>query len=132
MDRVVLRYVDGRVVKGQPIDFTPVEGHFQVRRLGQTQACRVELRDLKAVFYVKFFDGRPFYRDRKEFRAGGNPGGARKVVVRFTDGEEMYGWTRMYSATGPGFFVYPTDSDSNNERVFVVNGPCIRDVEFPE
>jgi hypothetical protein len=131
MDRMIVRYADGRVVKGHSSDFSPLRDQFHVRRLGRQDNAPVSLDELKAVYYVKFWDGRPFRSEAKGFPAlGTRPG--RKVIVRFHDGEELYGVTQSYAPTQRGFFVYPADPESNNERVFVVNGPAVSEVAFPD
>jgi len=43
-----------------------------------------------------------------------------KVRVDFLDGEVIYGMTHGYSPSRKGFFVFPADKDTNNERVFVI------------
>ncbi len=53
----------------------------------------------------------------------------RKVRVLFTDGELLVGTTQGYDARRPGFFVFPADTESNNERIFVVRG-AIQQISF--
>lgn len=131
MDRLIVRFADGRVLKGRSQDFSPLRDQFHIRRLGRSEQFAVSVEDLKAVFYVKYFDGKPFRKAPKGFPATtARPG--RKVIVKFSDGEELYGVTQSYSPGQRGFFVYPADMESNNERVFVVNGPAVADVAFPE
>lgn len=127
--RVVARFSDGRVLKGQQVEFSVTGSSFLLRPLGKKKPEAVELKDLKAVYYVKTFDGRPFYRKVRGFLEPEQKGGQR-VIVRFADGEELYGTTRMYSAADPGFFVYPSDPDSNSARIFVINGPSLAEVLF--
>jgi hypothetical protein len=43
-----------------------------------------------------------------------------KIRVDFLDGEVMYGMTHGYAPSRKGFFVFPADKDTNNERVFVI------------
>jgi hypothetical protein len=42
-------------------------------------------------------------------------------MVEFKDGEVLFGYTLTYSSQGFGFFVFPGDPGSNNEKVFVVH-----------
>ncbi|GMV43385.1 MAG: hypothetical protein AMXMBFR64_51010 [Myxococcales bacterium] len=131
MERMIVRYTDGRVVKGQSNDFSPLRDQFHIRSLGKRDNAPVALTELKAIYYVKYWDGRPFHKEKKTFPAlGTRPG--RRVVVRFADGEELFGITQSYSPQQKGFYVYPTDPDSNNERIFVINGPSVAEVSFPE
>jgi hypothetical protein len=45
----------------------------------------------------------------------------KKVVIEFKDGEKLFGYTLSYTSLGFGFFVFPGDPDSNNEKVFVLH-----------
>ncbi|NUN14432.1 MAG: hypothetical protein HUU55_12450 [Myxococcales bacterium] len=129
--RVVARFSDGRVLKGQQVEFSLTDSSFLLRPLGKKKPEAVDLKDLKAVYYVKSFDGRPFYRKVRGFVSPDTVGGQR-VIVRFADGEELYGTTRLYSTDDPGFFVYPSDPDSNSARIFVINGPSLAEVKFTD
>jgi hypothetical protein len=73
------------------------------------------LADLKAVFFVKKFDGNPDYKERKEFTEKDSPQG-RKVEVAFADGEIMQGSVLGYNPKEIGFFLFPVDPLSNNLR----------------
>jgi hypothetical protein len=42
------------------------------------------------------------------------------VAVRFKDGELLCGYTLTYSPAREGFFVFPSDAQSNNLRVYVL------------
>ena len=53
----------------------------------------------------------------------------RKIRVVFTDGEILVGTTQGYDSKRPGFFVFPADTDANNDRVFVLQG-ATREVAF--
>lgn len=82
--------------------------------MGKTQ--RMAFKDLKAVYYVKSFDGQfdksLFYRDP---RAMGAP-----VIVEFKDGELLRGHTfTNYNQDQPRFHVIPEDENSNNISVLV-------------
>ena len=44
----------------------------------------------------------------------------KRIQVKFKDGEVLIGYTSGYSPDRMGFFVFPSDPDSNNEKVFVV------------
>jgi hypothetical protein len=41
--------------------------------------------------------------------------------VEFKDGEILAGYTSGYTPTRVGFFVFPADPESNNEKVFILN-----------
>jgi len=121
-NKVVARYQDGRVLKGQANDFLPTKDLFHLRRVDEAAAKPVEvhLRELKAIFFVREFAGNPQQRDRKEFTSS-QPVMGRKIQVLFKDGELLVGTTHGYQAGRPGFFVTPADPKSNNTRCFVIS-----------
>jgi len=87
---------------------------------GQGEQVEVNLDDIKAVFFVKDFQGNKEYQKVRTFNgySSGSPS-QRKIVVIFKDGENFYGTTHSYSPERNGFFVYPIDQQDNNDRVFV-------------
>lgn len=119
--KVVVRYSDGRVVKGVTQDFFPNKDRFHLRSDTTTaeEPAEVLIRDLKAVFFVKDFEGNPGYEERKEYINGDKPQG-RKVEVIFVDGEKLVGSTLGYDPNRIGFFLFPVDPESNNIRLFAV------------
>ena len=100
--RVVVRYADGRVLKGYA-DFDPEQATFLLAPLGgaDTDAVEVTMSDLKAVFFVRSFDGDP-RRDESKDLYQPRPPGTRKVSVRFRDGEELVGHTRQLDSQAAG------------------------------
>lgn len=78
------------------------------------------MKELKAIFFVKDFDGNYTYDERKKYFEGEKPSG-RKIEVTFRDGEVLVGTTLGYDPNRPGFFVFPADPKSNNLRVFAVS-----------
>jgi hypothetical protein len=120
--KVVVHYADGRVVKGFTNNFFPNRPAFHLHPAGAGPADKgseVRVSDLKAVFFVKDFQGDPAYNEKKTFIEGQSPAG-RKVEVTFADGEVLVGATLGYDASRPGFFIVTPDPESNNLRVFVV------------
>jgi hypothetical protein len=128
--KVVVRYVDGRLVKGVTQDFFPNKDRFHLRSNTTTseEPAEVLIRDLKAVFFVKDFEGNPGYDERKEYLEGDKPQG-RKVEVLFVDGEMLVGSTLGYDPNRLGFFLFPVDPKSNNMRVFAVTA-AIKSVRY--
>jgi hypothetical protein len=118
---VVARYLDGRVLKGTTRDFSAMRPSFHVDVDGSGEVVEVRLRQMKAVFFVKSFEGDPARQDIRGFIDGPQeaPQG-RKIAMRFRDGEFMCGYTMSWSPDREGFFVFPTDSGSNNDRIYVV------------
>jgi hypothetical protein len=126
--RVVARYSDGRMVKGYTNDFAVTRPEFTLRPTTDASAAGapITIADLKAVFFVRDFDGDPARRERKTFAPACL---GRKLEVRFNDGEVLLGTTPGYRTGGAGFFMTPADPRANNCRVFVVSG-AIRNVRF--
>ena len=119
--KTVVRYADGRVLKGYIRDFYPNKPHFHLFPVDGPSDKSVEVRfkDLKAVFFVRDFGGDPSYNERKEFAEGERPPG-RKVEVKFRDGEVLVGTTLGYDPKRPGFFFIPADPKTNNLKVFAI------------
>ena len=63
--------------------------------------------------------GDPGHVERKGFFHKHSQG--KKVMVKFADGEVIFGHTLSYSRRGLGFFMFPGDPDCNNTKVFVVH-----------
>ena len=123
MNKVVARYSDGRMIKGSTSDFVPAKEFFHVAPADAAVGSRpvmVHVKDLKAVFFVKDFAGRPDYNPKNEFEADRTPPG-RKIKVVFADGEAIVGTTQGYQPGRPGFFMVPADSAANIERCYVVS-----------
>ena len=122
MNKVVARFRDGRLVKGSTSDFVPAKEFFHVSPADAprgSKATLIQVKDLKAVFFVKDFGGRPDYTPSNEFAGDRTPAG-RKIKVVFTDGEVIVGTTQGYQPGRPGFFMVPADQDANIERCYVV------------
>jgi len=130
--KVVLRYLDGRILKGYSQDFNPVRPFFHFQEMADegtgNKPITVELKDLKAIFFVKSFDGNKDYKKRKEFIQSDRPQG-RKVQVTFIDNEMIQGSTVGYDPQRIGFFLFPADSLSNNIRIFVVTS-AVKEFRF--
>jgi hypothetical protein len=125
--KVVLRFLDGRMVKGYIGDFSPVNNHISIvdERLNEQD---VQLNELKAVFYVKSFEGNKYYSEKKSFAKTSQEG--KKILVRFKDGERLVGylegdvpWQRGFflESKKGGFFIIPSDDQTNNIKTFIVS-----------
>lgn len=122
MNRVVARYTDGRILKGETSDFVPSKDLFHVIPLSQPAAkgpVTVKVSELKALFFVKDLQGDPQHMERKSFLPSLAATG-RKIRVVFRDGEVLLGTTQGYQPGRPGFFMIPADEGSNIERCYVV------------
>ena len=126
--KVVVRYADGRLVKGYSYDFAPGRPRFHVfsARDASAEPTPIVLGDLKAVFFVRDFAGKVTYRERKSFAEGYRPPG-HAIEVRFHDGEVLVGSTTGDVHVEPGVLFTPADPASNNIRVYAVSA-AIRQV----
>jgi hypothetical protein len=118
--RVVVHYADGRVLKGYA-DFDPEQPRFRLVPQAEGEGGDVEIlvKDLKALFFVRTFDGDPGQEESKDLYQP-RPPHTRKVSVRFRDGEELVGYTTQVDRYRTGLFFTPLDPRSNNRRVFAV------------
>jgi hypothetical protein len=85
--KVVARFLDGHTLKGVTWDFVPNKDGFHLAHAGdETKVTSVSVAELKAVFFVRSFEGD---RTRKDGRVPPQfataPG--RKIRVTFLDGE---------------------------------------------
>jgi hypothetical protein len=134
MRRVIVRLRDGNLIRGflpapeaesldeflhgqpptfrQSIDITPMESG---------ENLTVSLDDLKAVFFVKTFNGRTDYQEIKFF-AKTPPIRGVWVRVEFFDHECLEGVVEnsLRCLVDPGFFMKPPDAQSNNEILYVI------------
>jgi uncharacterized protein YbdZ (MbtH family) len=128
-NKVVVRYLDGELIRGYSYDFHPTHQQFCIWPTVTAEPSQrrvVHLAHLKAVFFVRELEGDPTYNERKAFDG---PTTGRRLEVTFMDGEILVGSTMNYQPHGPGFFLLPADPGSNNLRTFVVSGST-RHVRF--
>jgi hypothetical protein len=94
---------------------------FRVRRLDSEVVDEISAKEVKAVFYVNSFDGNS---DHKEINFHTRAPIAHGIWMRFKflDGEVMEGivFNSIRYLVDPGFFVMPTDPESNNRLVYVL------------
>ena len=139
-DNVVVRYVNGSMLKGVVSDFSVDAAELIIREAGTGNDRRIPFGELKAVFFVKSLDGDAHHKELKRFgvRKDADHLG-KKIYIKFHDNENMYGffkgdlpWKQGFFVTeqhtsAQGFFITPTDGDSNNIRIFVI-GSAIKDI----
>ncbi|OPX28994.1 MAG: hypothetical protein B1H09_06980 [Gemmatimonadaceae bacterium 4484_173] len=124
MNKVVVRTLKGETIKGYTGDFSRSKPSFLLSsddgsvRINQI----IRLKDLKAVFFVKAFDGNFLYKKKLYFDEDSSYG--KRVVVKFKDGEEFIGRVETMHSDSEysGFFIFPLDTDSNTIRAFILNG----------
>jgi len=120
--KIVARFRDGRMTKGYSQDFFPNKHTFHLydHATGVSgDPIEIRLNELKAVFFVKTFEGDPDYQERKTFEPEDRASG-RRVEVSFEDGEVLQGTVLGHNPNQTGFFLFPIDTRSNNIRIFVV------------
>jgi len=126
-DKVVLNFMNGRIIKGHIDDFSP-EDEFVFVEDTLYNRQKFKVSELKAIFFVRTFEGNRHYSEKKSFAITGHVG--QKVLVRFKDSETLLGYVEgnlpwqkgfhLESKRG-GFYLIPADDKSNNMRVFVVS-----------
>ena len=94
---------------------------FHIRRLESHVVEEISVKDVKAVFYVNSFEGDS---DHKHLNFHTRAPIVHGIWMRFQflDGEVMEGivFNSIRYLVDPGFFLLPTDPDSNNKLVYVV------------
>ena len=131
-NKIVVKYKDGKIVKGWSTDFGPNKEIFHLHPLEEygKDILEIEISSLKAVFFVKDYKGDKNYKKVRTFES--QPQGVpsqRKIIIIFKDGENFYGTTHSYDPERKGFFVYPIDPKDNNDRVFIVS-PSVDSVKL--
>jgi hypothetical protein len=118
---VVARFQDGKMLKGTTHDFFPNKAQFHVYQGGDEKqhAIAVPVTALKALFFVKTYQGNNGHRKSRDLKQATGQG--RKIEVKFLDGETLAGFAMGYNPAKLGFFLTPSDPESNNTRIFVVN-----------
>jgi hypothetical protein len=134
-NKVVVRFRDGRILKGYTHDFTPMREFFHViheKEGGQEETLDINVADLKALFFVKTLGGSKDYDEKKQF---GDVDETKlrglKIKVEFEDGEVIRGISLGYNKNKKGFFIVPIDPESNNERIYVIAGSARNVVTGP-
>ncbi|HTX74959.1 MAG TPA: hypothetical protein VMD29_02050 [Terracidiphilus sp.] len=94
---------------------------FRIRRLDTDVVEEIPLKDLKAVFYVNTFEGKPTHRNLNFYTRAPIVHGI-WMRLQFRDGEVMEGIVHnsIRYLIDPGFFLLPTDPGSNNKLVYVM------------
>jgi hypothetical protein len=120
-NKVVVARLDGQRLKGYVSNFSATRDYFRLfpaENSPHEAGTDVGFRTLKAVFFVKDFEGRREHHDTYDVKASAH---GRKIEVTFQDGEKIVGTTEAYNPQKLGFFLFPADPESNNTRVFVIN-----------
>lgn len=134
-NRVVVRFNDGKILKGYTHDFLPEKELFHLSEdtaSGADSVKEIEVSHLKAVFFVKTLGGNKDYNEKRSFKEI-DPATLHgiKIKVTFKDGEVLCGLSLGYNKTKKGFFIVPIDPLSNNDRIYVVAASTARVVVGP-
>ena len=117
-NRVVARFLDGRVLKGASFDVSLTKATCHVQT--STGSVEVPLRELKALFFVRDLTGDPARQEGRAIAAGDTRAvGGRRAEIRFKDGEQQVGLMPAYRPDQQFFYILPADSESNNIRILV-------------
>jgi hypothetical protein len=130
--KVVAHLADGSLVKGILRDtesFDPLSAGLIGQTLPSTVAVElpeggsrtVDLKNAKALFFVKKLEGRSDYVEVKFFERNPQIEGL-WIKIKFKDGEVTEGIVHnsLPFVADSGFFLRPPDPESNNHVVFVV------------
>jgi len=122
INKIVVRYANGRLAKGTTNNFLPNKDQFHLipaDAVPGSAPLTVLVSELKAIFFVKDFKGNANYQDHKKPEPD-KPVAGKRIKVVFRDGELLVGTTQGYQPGRPGFFLVPTDANSNIDRCFVI------------
>jgi small nuclear ribonucleoprotein (snRNP)-like protein len=129
-EKVVLRLSDGEILKGYLIDFSPDLSALDIEEASNGRSRTVRIEELKAVFFVRSFEGNQAHKEKKTYGPTGTRGN--RVYIRFKDGESLVGflegdvpWEKGFflskqGAGQKGFFILPVDEETNNLKVYVM------------
>jgi hypothetical protein len=117
--KVVAHFIDHTIVKGTSMDVDPGKRFCHVLTEDQG-SVEVDLSQVKALYFVKDFGGRPEYNETGEAKDGDSRlRGSHQARITFQDGEQLSGLMNRYPPNRPYFFVLPMDPASNNVRILV-------------
>lgn len=116
-NKIVLHFLDKRIVKGITNNFSPNKKLFHIEEMVTKKTIEVDVGQLKGIFFVKSHEGNKQYKEKKNIERSGL---GRKVTVTFRDGETIIGYTTGFSRDRAGFYLFPEDPDSNTIKIFVV------------
>jgi len=116
--KVVAHFIDHTIVKGTSVDVDPGKPRCHIRT--ETGVLEVDLSQLKALYFVKDFGGRPEYDEQRAAQQGDSRlRGSHAVKLTFVDGEPLHALMNRFPPNRPFYFVVPIDAASNNERILV-------------
>jgi hypothetical protein len=120
MGKVVVRTLDGKVHRGFSRKEDISEDTVKIISRNGKKAS-FPIAEVKGVFFVKDFEGNPDY-DPVKFLDKEKGRSYLIVRVEFVDGENVEGTVADHMALllSPGFYLWPSDENTNNGLVYVV------------
>jgi hypothetical protein len=120
MNKLIARFTDGRLVKGTTLDFAPSKSlfHMTVATAPAGTPFPIRTEELKALFYVRDYDGNPAHVEKRVTDVPVESG-EHRIQASFKDGEVLAGTTTAYHEGVSGFFLKPADPESNNTLCYV-------------
>ncbi|HEY2934584.1 MAG TPA: hypothetical protein VGK99_22840 [Acidobacteriota bacterium] len=116
--KVIVRTRDGKVTAGFAREDTIKDEVGILTRQGKDEVFNIE--DIKAIFFVKDFDGDPKHEEFKFFTKQPI---SEKIWVRveLVDGEILEGAVKnnVDLQNLHGFYLWPSDKDANNEIAYI-------------
>ena len=132
--KVVVNLRDGTVVKGYIQTTVPTDlasllqnplrkfpAHLKLQTQNGSGEREIDLKNAKAVFFVKSFEGDK-QKNPVRFYANGPSVHGIWVEIRFHDGEVVEGVINnsLHHLIEDGFLMSPSDPESNNEVIYVL------------
>lgn len=115
--RVAIKFLNGRVLSGEIMRFTPQAGRVKVSTIEGEKI--IDLSLLKAIFFLR--ERHAGSSVDKLLKAGG-----KKMHVCFADGEELIGYTYGLHPLGIGFYLFPIGAVDRNEKIFIIKTNAIK------
>jgi hypothetical protein len=129
--KVILRFTNGKMLKGYIQDLKISDEYLYILDESDQQH-KVRLKELKAIFFVKKFEGERSHPARKH--AADSSPALKRIIVRFKDGESIVGsvengipWKTGHSSTTEKAFTIIPDDTTNNTKILVV-ATAVKDV----
>ena len=117
-EKIIAHFLNKKLLKGFSEDFSQDKYFFNIADKDTQDKLEIALLLLKAVFFVKDFEGNMVYQEKHDAE---RTDVGRKVKIQFKDNETIIGYTPGFSPANIGFFLYPLDPQSNNVKIFVIN-----------
>lgn len=120
--KLVAHLRDGEIFKGYSRDFDGLRPTFHVYSTDAPVASsrRIDLDELKAIFYVRSWGRAPGRADRTYAFQETPQEPGRRAAVQFQDGERIWGYVLDEQVSESGFFLIPANPEDNNLKIYVV------------